>query len=123
MKAKAMFKNDCEKAFDILAARPDSIFRGATGTVEMRRKLEGRGELSDGTRVFIIRPCDRFRYLIVDLGWKTLAEVDQREYFNHPEEMADAVAAAVYSYEPHPKPPATIPTPAQAATRQLGLFD
>lgn len=99
-------RNTCEAAFDLLAKRADTIFRSATGALELRRKIAAPGQLSDGTRTFIIRPCDRIRWLIVDLGWKTLAEIDQRSFGHDAEAMAAAVMAVIDAQTPQTAPPA-----------------
>jgi len=98
-------KNTCEQAFDILAARPDACFRGVTGDIELRRKFPHlAGNSTDGTRIFIIRPCDRIRWLVIDLGWKTLAEIDHRDYWDRPEAMAAAVLDAIEAWGEGRKP-------------------
>lgn len=97
-------KNTCEQAFDMLAKRPDTIFRGATGALELRRKIASPGQLSDGTRTFIIRPCERIRWLVVELGWKTLGEIDQRSFGHDPEAMAAAVMAVIDAASPQKAP-------------------
>lgn len=92
-------KNTCERAFDVLAARPDMIYRGARGLLETRRKLAAAGTVSDGTRVVSIAPCAQFRWLIVATGAGTIAEIDQRAYWERPGEMAEAVLAALAKAE------------------------
>jgi len=63
--------------------------------LEIRRTGWPAGQLSNGSRVFIIAPCDRWRWLTVTLGWDRIAELDQREYFGRPEALAAAVIAAI----------------------------
>lgn len=97
-------KNTCETAFDLLAARHDTVFRGATGSIELRRVIAQPGALSNGSRSFIIRPCDRIRYLVIELGWKTLGEIDQRAYHDQPEAMAAAVMEIIDAQTPETAP-------------------
>ncbi len=117
--------NDCEKAFGILCQRPDATFRSVTGSIEIRRKIARPGMVSDGTRVFIVRPCERIRWLVVEFGWKTLAEIDQRNFFNQPEAMAEAVMQAIdracQAYEPGAQglPQAVIPGAERITDREL----
>ena len=90
--------NDCEQAFALLAANPDAITTTAadgTPRLEIRRRMAAPGQLSDGTRAFIVAPCPRWRWLTVTLGWNTLAEIDQRGYFNAPARLAADVLAAI----------------------------
>ena len=90
-------ENDCQAAFSICAAMPDAIETERAGkrSLEIPRKIAAPGELSDGTRVFIVTHCERWRYLIVQLGWETIAEIDQRSYFERPQDMALAVLKAI----------------------------
>ncbi|MDB6151508.1 MAG: hypothetical protein JWQ44_2956 [Chthoniobacter sp.] len=90
-----MTKNTCEQAFDLLAKRPDTIFRAATGTLQLRRRTHPAGSLSDGYRTYNIGPCPRMRYLIVDAGFQNLAEIDQRDHWDNPQAMTEAVLAAI----------------------------
>ena len=90
-----MTRNTCEQAFDILAKRPDTIFRAATGTLQLRRRTHPAGSFSDGYRTYNIGPCPRVRYLAVDAGFQNLAEIDQRDHWNDPQAMADAVLDAI----------------------------
>jgi hypothetical protein len=90
-------KNDCQRAFDRIAARPDAteIHTGPVPRIEIRRKIANPGDLSDGTRAFLVSPCERWRWLRVDFGWKTLVEIDQRPHFGRPDEIARLVMEAI----------------------------
>lgn len=126
--------NDCQRAYAILAARPDAadIHNGPTPRIEIRRRIAGRGELSDGTRVFLIQPCELWRWLCVHLGSDTLAEIDQREHFQQPQEIARLVmeainrAAKTYRTELTPAGEQTVipgcEIDAAPSVRQLSLF-
>lgn len=117
----------CDRAFDLLCKHPEATFRGATGTIEIRRRIAAPGSLSDGTRIITVRPCDRIRWLVVELGWKTIAEIDQRDYWDKPEAMAIAVMLAIekfcqtYATEPgaDAKPQLVIPGAERISTAQL----
>lgn len=136
-----MTKNTCERAFDLLAASPGATFRGATGTIELRRKFPHlAGTVSDGHRIFTIRPCERMRWLVLEIGWATVAEVDQRDHHDQPEAMAAVILAAIDAWgearKPAPAPYREELTPAGAqlvipgcerqtttkASAQLSLF-
>jgi len=85
-------RNDCQQAFAILAKHHADQ---ATPTkLTIRRLAAPAGTISDGTRAFTVRPCPRWRWLIVELG-DTVAEIDQREHFQAPERMALAVLDAI----------------------------
>lgn len=90
-------QNDCQRAFELLAARHDATCEGTAAgpRIEIKRQIAAPGTVSDGTRAFIIAPCDRWRWLTVTLGWDTLAEIDQRNFHQQPEAMAAAVLAAI----------------------------
>lgn len=88
--------NDCEKAFEILANHHAARF--AARRLTIRRKAAAAGTLSDGTRDFIVSPCPRSRWLVVCLGWDTIAEIDQRDHFAAPNRMALAVLEAIENY-------------------------
>lgn len=85
--------NDCQKAFELLHNMPDAqAIGGSDGPrIELRRKIASPGTVSDGTRVFIVKPCERWRWLTVTLGWDTLGQIDQRDYFQRPDAMVQAV--------------------------------
>lgn len=85
--------NTCQKALAIIAARPDATEMPMC--IQIKRGGFPAGELSDGTRVFLVHPCDRCRYINVTLGWETLAEFDQRPYGFDAEAMAAAVIKAI----------------------------
>lgn len=112
--------NTCQRAFAILAARSDAATapQGWPPRLEIRRRIAMPGELSDGTRAFIVKPCANWRWLTVTLGWDTLAELDHRLYWERPQDLARAVLdvidhrALTYRDNPGPAPGA----------RQLDLF-
>lgn len=85
--------NDCQKAFELLHNMPDAqAIGGSDGPrIELRRKIAAPGTVSDGTRVFIVKPCERWRWLTVTLGWDTFGQIDQRDYFQQPDAMVQAV--------------------------------
>lgn len=98
-------ENDCQAAYSILAAMPDATEtgKGDARRIEIRRKIAGAGELSDGTRIFSVKPCERWRWLIVDIGWNTIAEIDQRQFFNRPHDLAHEVLKAIESHGRKPQ--------------------
>lgn len=100
-----MTKNTCEQAFDVLATSPGATFRGATGTIELRRKFPHlAATVSDGARTFTIRPCEVFRWLVIEIGFQTLAEIDQRHHYDQPEAMAAAVLDVIEAWGEGRKP-------------------
>ena len=86
--------NDCQRAIAILGTRPDAEDATLAGLF-IRRKIAAPGELSDGTRTYVITPCPRRRWIVIQLGWDTIAEIDQRTYFQQPERLAADVIAAI----------------------------
>ena len=86
--------NDCQRAIAILGARPDAENATAAGLF-IRRKICEPGELTDGTRTYVVTPCERKRWIVVAFGWETIAEIDQRPFFERPEDLAAAVMAAI----------------------------
>lgn len=85
--------NDCQKAFAILAEHHAD--QATPKKLSVKRIAAPAGTISDGTRVFEIAPCWRWRYLVVTLGGDTVAEIDQRDHFQAPERMALAVMEAI----------------------------
>lgn len=92
--APASDLNDCQRAIGILGARPDAEYANA-GSVFIRCKVYEPGELTDGTRLYLVDPCERKRWLVVLSGFDIIAEIDQRQFFERPEDMAAAVMAAI----------------------------
>jgi hypothetical protein len=87
-------RNTCQRAFDLLAARPDATLidiQGRPPRIEIRRKIAGAGQTSDGTRVFLIIASPNWRWIEVQFGWDTLADVDHRNFWDDPKAMARAV--------------------------------
>ncbi|MDR9393970.1 MAG: hypothetical protein RI571_06535 [Roseovarius sp.] len=85
-------ENDCQQAFAILAEHHADE---ATPTkLTIRRLAAPAGTISDGTRAFTVRPCPRWRWLLVELG-DTVAEIDQRAFWKSPDLMARAVLDAI----------------------------
>jgi hypothetical protein len=80
--------NTCEKAFAELSKYADKV---AETRLFINRIAAPAGTISDGTRQFLVAPCPRHRWLIVKLGFETVAEIDQRDFWDEPEEMARAV--------------------------------
>lgn len=85
--------NAAQAAWAILSARPDATAKPRA--LEIRRKGFAAGELTDGTRVFIVQPCERWRWLTVRFGWDTIAELDQRAFHERPQDLAAAVIRAI----------------------------
>jgi hypothetical protein len=92
-KAAETERNTCQTALAIIAGRPDATQKA--NSIEIRRKIAAPGQLSDGTRAFIVAPCERFRYVSVTLGWDTLAEFDQRNFGFDAAGMAAAIIDAI----------------------------
>lgn len=115
-----MTRNTCEQAFDLLAKRPDTIFRAATGTLQLHRRTHPAGTMSDGWRTYDVAPCPRIRFLIVGAGFQNLAEIDQRDHWDNPQAMADAVLAAIPPTLA--ELPATFPEELTAEGIQLAMF-
>ena len=91
-------RNDCQRALDILGARPDADRCG--WYIEIARKMQAPGFMTDGTRKFCVSPCERFRWITVQLGWDRIAEFDQRGYFERPEDLARDIIAAIDAHVP-----------------------
>lgn len=89
--------NDCQKAFDLLAKcdEAETEQTAAGPQVIFKRKIAAPGELSDGTRAYVVTMCDRARWLVVTLGWDTIAEIDQRSHFERPATIAAEALAAI----------------------------
>lgn len=89
--------NTAERAMNLLAHEPDTRIEGET--VQILRKIGVAGEFSDGTRAFSVRMCERHRWVMVSLGWDTIATLDQRDHWERPGCLAaatlDAIAAVV----------------------------
>lgn len=94
--------NDAQRAFAILAERPDATVEQtlAGPVLYIRRKMCEGGSVTDGTRVFRIAPCIIWRWLTVTYGWDTILEVDQRNYHQRPEALAEAILAAINATVP-----------------------
>jgi hypothetical protein len=86
--------NAAEQAWLVLKSRPDVIERNGP-RLEIRRSGWPSGQLSDGTRVFIVTPCPAWRWLAVTLGWNRIAEIDQRGYFERPQDLAADIIRAI----------------------------
>ena len=89
--------NAAERAMNLLAHEPDTRIDGET--VQVLRKIDGAGEFSDGTRAFSVSLCERHRWVMISLGWDTIATLDQRDHWEQPGRLAaaalDAIAAVV----------------------------
>jgi hypothetical protein len=67
---------------------------------KIKRKIAAPGTFSDGTRALTIEPCPSFRWIMAKDGTgKILAEVDQRDFWDSPTEMADAFLAKIDALE------------------------
>lgn len=94
--------NDAQRAFAILSERTDAtIEQTLSGPIlYIRRKMCEGGSVTDGTRLFRIEPCIIWRWLTVTQGWDTILEVDQRSYYQRPNDLADAILSAINARVP-----------------------
>jgi hypothetical protein len=84
--------NTCERAWRMLQDR-HRVSR-LKFRIETRRKIAPAGQFSDGTRAIILEPCNRFRWIsAIDGAGFIIAEVDQRDFWENPQGMIDALEA------------------------------
>ena len=85
--------NTAERAMNLLAHEADIRVEGKT--VNVLRKIAPAGSVSDGTRAYCIRLCDRHRYAIVSIGWDEIAAIDWRDTPEQPGRMVEAIFRAI----------------------------
>lgn len=91
--------NTAERAMNLLAHEPDT--RVEMESVKVLRRIGVAGDLSDGTRAFSVRLCERHRWVLVSLGWDTIATLDQRDHWERPGCLAAAVLDAIAAVVAH----------------------
>jgi hypothetical protein len=85
--------NTAERAMNLLAHEPDTRVEGES--VKVLRRIGVAGDLSDGTRAFSVRLCERHRWVMISLGWDTIVTLDQRDHWERPGCLAAAVLDAI----------------------------
>lgn len=84
--------NTAQRALMILAQR-DDFTPTSNGNLTTRRLIAVAGTFSDGHRTITVKLCDRARWVMLELGWDTILEIDQRDHHDQPEAIAKLVLA------------------------------
>jgi hypothetical protein len=85
--------NTAQRAMNLLAHEPNTRIEGER--VLVLRKVAPAGAVSDGTRAYSVRLCERHRYACITLGWDDIAQIDHRDTWEQPGRMVEAILEAI----------------------------